>query len=313
MNIWNGIESYPDGGSEVVATIGNYDGVHLGHRAILKRVVEDARRLGLSSLLITFDPHPAVVVAPERRPSLIQTRRQKLDRLEELGLTDLLILKFDSDVAALNGEEFFGQLLAERITFRSVHVGDNFRFGRGRTGDLEVLRGLGRNMGFEVHVVPPVRLGGLTVSSSAIRRALGAGDVEQARDMLGRPYSITGEVVRGGGRGRGLQCPTANLELDNELVPRPGVYITETVALASRCPSITNVGFRPTIGGDALTVETHLLDYEDDLYGERLEVRFLARLRDEMRFDNLSELADQLARDRAAAESFFQNQRLSAP
>ena len=312
MNIWNGIGAYPEEARPVVASIGNYDGVHLGHQAILRLVVQHARRRGLPALLITFDPHPASVLAPERRPRLLQTRRQKLDRLQDTGLTDLLLLDFNEDLAALSGEQFFDGLLTPRLSLATIHVGETFRFGHGRAGDLTLLRQIGERLGFDVNGVPPVRLGETMISSSAIRAAIAEGDVTLAHQMLGRPFSILGEVVHGDGRGHSLQCPTANLEYDNELVPRPGVYVTETVVLANRCPSVTNVGYRPTVGGASLTVETHLLDFEEELYGERLEVRFLAYLRDEQRFDSLSELADQLARDRAAAESYFQNQQLRA-
>jgi len=312
VNIWNGIGAYPENTPPVVASIGNYDGVHRGHQTILKHVVDDARSRGISSLLITFDPHPASVLAPERRPKLLQTRRQKLDVLQESGLTDLLFLEFDRELATLSGEEFFDGLLMPRVSFAAIHVGDSFRFGRGRDGNLELLRRIGARFGFDVKGVSAVREGEQTISSSAIRAALTAGDVEGAQQMLGRPFALLGEVIRGDGRGHSLQCPTANLEFHDELLPRSGVYVTETVALASRCASLTNVGFRPTVGSERLTVETHLLDFSEDLYGETLEVRFLARLRDEERFADLSALADQLARDRAAAESFFRNRRLRA-
>jgi riboflavin kinase/FMN adenylyltransferase len=312
VKIWNGIGAYPENTPPVVASIGNYDGVHLGHQTILRHVLEDARSRGLSSLLITFDPHPVSILAPDRRPKLLQTRRQKLDSLQECGLSDLLFLEFDRELAALSGEAFFDSLLIPRVTFAAIHVGDSFRFGQRRSGNLDLLRSIGERHGFEVKGVPAVRSGDRTISSSAIRAAVIDGDVETAKQMLGRPFPVRGEVVHGDGRGRNLQCPTANLEFENELLPRPGVYVTETIALASRCASVTNVGFRPTVGGKTLTVETHLLDFAEDLYGETLEVRFLARLRNEESFDDLGALADQLARDRAAAESYFRNRRLRA-
>lgn len=308
MRISNGIESYPPDAQPVVATIGNYDGLHLGHREILRRVTRDARRRGVPSLLISFEPHPLEIVAPERKPKLLQTRRQKLEQFEAAGLDRILLLRFDERVAALSGRAFFQDLLLPRLGFSALHVGENFRFGHDRQGDLALLCQVGAEHGFEVHGVPPVRIGDEPVSSSAIRAAIELGDVERARRMLGRPYPVTGEVVRGEGRGRSLQCPTANVEVENELVPGRGVYVTETLALASRFPSVTNVGVRPTFGSSKLTVETHLLDFDDELYHERVEVLFLARLRDEMRFAGASELADQLARDRAAAEAFFQHQ-----
>ena len=309
MNVWNGIESYPENAPPVVGTIGNYDGVHLGHQAILHDVIEDARARGIRSLLITFDPHPVSVVAPQRKLQLLQSRGQKLESLGATGLSDLLILEFNAELAALTGEQFFEQLLGQ-VALSAIHVGESFRFGHGRQGDLDLLRQIGDRRGFEVHGVSPVVADGRVISSSAIRRALVAGDVKLSRTLLGRPYVVAGEVVPGDGRGRSLNCPTANLELENEILLQPGVYITEAMVLATRFPSVTNVGVRPTFGGDTVTVETHLLDCDEDLYHERLQVQFLERLRDEMRFDVVADLADQLARDRAAATSFFQNQPL---
>jgi riboflavin kinase / FMN adenylyltransferase len=305
MIVWNALDSFPTGREPIVATIGNFDGVHLGHQAILASVTSAARSRGVSSILITFDPHPLAVVAPSRRPRLLMTRRQKVETLEAAGLDGLLVLPFDRELAALTGDEFFDGYLAERIRFAAVHVGRNFRFGRARSGDVAALATIGTARGFGVVGIPPVEVSGETVSSSAIRGALEAGDVERARAMLGRPFTVTGEVVRGAGRGRTLEYPTANLAVENETIPGRGVYVTETVGFGSRFPSVTNVGVRPTFGGTDVTVETHLIDVEEDLYGERLEVRFLAKLRDEMTFDGPSALADQIARDLAAAEAYF--------
>jgi riboflavin kinase/FMN adenylyltransferase len=305
MNVWNALDAFPTGREPIFATIGNFDGVHLGHQAILASVVQAARLRSAPSVLITFDPHPLAVVAPSRGPKLLQTRRQKLETLEATGLDGVLLLPFDRQLAALTGEEFFGKHLAERIRFAAVHVGSNFRFGRARGGDIGLLQTLGSELGFSVVVVLPVDVEGEPVSSSAIRTAIENGDVLKARAMLGRPFAVSGEVVRGDGRGRTIGFPTANIEVDNENIPARGVYITETVAFASRFPSITNVGVRPTFGGTTLSVESHLIDVDEDLYGERVEVRFLARLRDEARFAGRAELADQLARDRAAAASYF--------
>ena len=305
MNVWNALDAFPTGREPIYATIGNFDGVHLGHQAILTSVISAARMRSAPSLLISFDPHPLAVVAPSRGPKLLQTRRQKLETLEATGLDGMLVLPFDRELAALTGEEFFGTYLAERIRFASVHVGRNFRFGHARGGDVRLLETIGAELGFSVVAVPPVDVEGETVSSSAIRTAMEEGDVAGARAMMGRPFALTGEVVRGKGRGRTLDFPTANIEVDNETVPRHGVYVTETLAFASRFPSITNIGFRPTFGGTTLSVESHLIDVDEDLYGERVEVRFLARLRDEKTFAGSAELADQIARDQAAATSYF--------
>jgi len=313
MNIWNGIDDYPEDRGRVVASIGNFDGVHVGHQRILDGVVAEASRRDLPALLITFEPHPVAVVAPERRPALLQTRRQKLDCLEQAGLSDVLILRFDAEVAALEGAAFFEQLLCPRVDLGAVHVGENFRFGRDRLGDLQLLRRIGERASFEVVGVPPVRLGDHTVSSSAIRLAVTNGDVERAAALLGRCFSLTGEVVRGDGRGTGLDFPTANHDVENEILPGNGVYVSETLALAGHYPSMTNVGVRPTFGGRSVRVESHLLEFDGDLYGERIEVRFLARIRDEQEFATPAELSDQIARDRAAAEAFFHNLPFRAP
>jgi riboflavin kinase/FMN adenylyltransferase len=306
MNVWNGLDSLSGDRSPVVASIGKCDGVHLGHQEILQRMVDEGRRHGLPALLISFDPHPVAVLAPERMPRLIQTRRQKLAALDATGLSDFLILPFDREIAALDGRQFFTRVLLPRLQFRALFVGEGFRFGRDRSGDIDLLRRIGEEQGFEVHTVPPVVVDGRVVSSSAVREAITEGDVEQATRWLGRPFALTGEVVEGSGRGRELYFPTANLEVENELLPKPGVYVTRTEALAARYPSVTNVGVRPTFDETLLSVETHLLDFDDDLYGERIEVGFLARIRDEMRFADASQLADQIARDRAAAMSYFQ-------
>jgi len=305
MNVWNSLDAFPTGREPICATIGNFDGVHLGHQAILASVIGAAKQRSSPSLLISFDPHPLAVVAPSRGPKLLQTRRQKLEALEATRLDGILMLPFDRELAALTGEEFFGGYLAQRIRFATVHVGSNFRFGRARGGDIRLLQTIGAELLFSVIAVPPVTVNGEPVSSSAIRTAIDEGDVAKARAFLGRPFAVTGEVVRGEGRGRTLGFPTANVAVDNETVPRRGVYVTETVAFSSRFPSITNVGVRPTFGGTTLAVESHLIDVHEDLYGERVEVRFLARLRDEATFAGPTELADQLARDHAAATSYF--------
>jgi riboflavin kinase/FMN adenylyltransferase len=248
------------------------------------------------------------VLAPGRKLRRLQTRGQKLESLERTELGDLLILRFDEALAALSGEEFFQQMLLERVRFAAIHVGENFRFGRGRTGDISLLKRLGTLCGFEVQAVPTLAVDQRPVSSSAIRESLDQGDVATAARMLGRPFAVLGEVVHGDGRGRELGCPTANLALENEIVPAPGVYLTEAVVLASRVPSMTNVGRRPTFdaGSGEPVVETHLLQFDEDLYGERLELRFHARLRDERRFAGADELAAQLAHDRRAAQAYFE-------
>ncbi len=312
MNVWNGIDRYPADVGPVCATIGNYDGVHVGHAAILRQVVERARREDAAAVLVTFDPHPLTIVAPDRRPSILQTRDQKLAALEDAGLDGVLFLEFTPALARRTGREFLDTVLGSGLDLRSVHVGGNFRFGRDRSGDVALLRSVGETRGFDVVQVGAVEIDGAIVSSSAIRARIAAGDVDGAARMLGRTYAIEGEVVRGDGRGRSLDYPTANVASDNELIPARGVYVTETVWNAARHPSVTNVGVRPTFDGERLAVETHLLEFDGDLYHSRVEVRFLARLRDELRFRGPVELSDQIGRDLAAAVAYFENGALGA-
>lgn len=313
MDVWNGIERIPDAAGPVCATIGNYDGVHLGHASILRAVVDRARREEATSLLVTFEPHPTHVVAPARAPRLLQTRDQKLRALESTGLDAVLVVPFTPELARLSGVEFLDAVFGAALELRSIHVGGNFRFGRNRSGDVTLLRSAGALRSFDVVEVEAVMVDGEVVSSSAIRKRLkDGGDVDGAAAMLGRPFALAGEVVRGDGRGRRLRYPTANLACGEALIPARGVYVTETAVEAAVHPSITNVGVRPTFDGERPTVETHLIDFEGDLYHRRLEVHFLARIRDEMRFDGPAALSDQIGRDLAAAHAFFENGALGA-
>ena len=310
MKVWNGLDDLAEERPAVVASIGNYDGVHVGHQAILESAVANAGQRGLVAALITFDPHPLTVVAPDRRPELVQTRRQKLRCLERTGIDEVLIVPFDAALARLEAEAFFDDYLLPRYPLAAVHVGQNFRFGKARRGDVDLLAAIGGRAGFDVECVQAVEVDGRTVSSSAVREALREGDVALAERLLGRPFALTGLVARGEARGRELGFPTANLEPDNMFLPRSGVYLSHVRALAGRHAAMTNVGLRPTFGGERVSVEAHLLDFDQDLYGQRIEVLFLERLRDEQRFDSPQELADQLARDRAATESYFAQLRL---
>jgi len=290
---------------EPVATIGNFDGVHRGHRAIIERVLERARHLGGTSVVITFDPHPLVVLAPGRAPHMITTRRQKLALLEAAGIDAVLVLPFDTALAAVGAADFVAGHLAGRLGLREVYVGANFNFGRGREGDAAALVDLCAGHGISAAQVDEVRFLGSPVSSSRIRRALAAGEVELARELLGRPFAVDGTVTRGAGRGAALGIRTANLRVANALLPQDGVYVTETHVDGRRLPSVTNIGSRPTFPDQAFAVETHLLDAAPDLYGHPIEVAFLARLRQELRFDSAQALVEQIRRDIERARAFF--------
>lgn len=293
---------------ELVLTIGNFDALHRGHQALIGRVVERARAANVEAGLITFEPHPANVLHPESGLKRLTTRDQKTRLLAALGVDVVLIIAFTPEFAEIEAETFVRRLLWERLRAREVHVGEGFSFGNARRGDLELLKSLGDELGFSAQGMTEMRNGGELISSSRIRTAIEAGDVGNGRSMLGRPYAVEGDVVRGSGRGAGLGWPTANLDLVNELVPLSGVYVGEArFGGAQRYAAAINVGTRPTVeqhGADTV-VEAHLLDFDRSCYGERMELAFLERLRDERRFPDLVELKEQIGRDVRATREYF--------
>ncbi|MFQ5877066.1 MAG: bifunctional riboflavin kinase/FAD synthetase [Acidobacteriota bacterium] len=291
-----------------VATIGNFDGLHRGHRSIIERVLERAAATGGSSLLITLDPHPLAVLAPDRAPAMITTRRQKLALLEGAGIGFTLVLPFTVELAAVTADRFVREYLARGLDLREVYVGASFNFGRGREGNAALLVALCSGLGIRAEEVPEVRYLGSPISSSRIRRAVLAGEVELARELLGRPYVIEGRVVRGDARGAELGFPTANLEASNELIPQDGVYVTRARLGGETRPAVTNIGSRPTFDGARYAIETHILDGGGDLYGREMEVQFLARLRQELKFESARALVAQVRRDVERARAYFRNQ-----
>ncbi|HZN03979.1 MAG TPA: bifunctional riboflavin kinase/FAD synthetase [Candidatus Polarisedimenticolia bacterium] len=291
--------------SNPVATIGNFDGVHRGHQAIFARVLERAGALGGTSVAITFDPHPLKVLAPGRAPDLIATPRQKLAFIEAAGIDAVLNLRFDAALADTGAEEFVDAYLRDALALREVYVGATFNFGRGREGTADTLVALCAARGITAGKVGEVRFLGSPVSSSRIRRAVRAGEVELAAELLGRPFAVEGTVRHGAGRGAGLGFPTANLEARSELVPGDGVYVTRTRAGDSVLSSVTNIGSRPTFADQDFAVETHLLDAQLDLYDSEIEVSFLARLRQELRFASAQALVEQVHRDVERARAWF--------
>ena len=292
-----------------VATVGNFDGLHRGHRAIIDRVLERGRGSGAATLVITFDPHPLRVIAPERAPLLLTTRRQKLALLEAAGIDLVLVLPFTQELAAMSAAAFVGRVLVEGLRLREAYVGANFNFGRGREGNADLLVRLCEERGVRAGRVEEVKILDSPVSSSRIRRALLSGEVELARALLGRPYAVEGRVVHGDSRGAALGFPTANIEPANELVPQDGVYVSEAIVDGSAQPSVTNIGTRPTFGAASRAIETHILDSPGDLYGRSLEVRFLARLRQELKFDSPKALIGQIERDVRRAREYFRDRK----
>jgi riboflavin kinase/FMN adenylyltransferase len=290
---------------ETVLTIGAFDGVHRGHQALIGVVVSRARTAGRRAALITFHPHPAVVLAPDRAPRYLTTPGEKVAMLEGLGLDLVILLPFDRQVAATPARDFV-EMLSARLNLQELWVGPDFALGRDREGDIPYLRALGQELGYELHVFEPVLEGDQVVSSSRIRALLRQGDVEGAARLLGRYPSLSGEVVVGARRGRSLGFPTANLEVRPErAVPADGVYAVFAILGAERYPAVANVGVRPSFDNGQRTVETHIFDFNQDIYGCDLVVEFVARLRDERRFRDIDDLVVQMGEDSRLARQLL--------
>lgn len=297
----------PQGWPSPAITVGNFDGVHLGHRALAAVAVGDAHQLAGTAVVLTFDPHPARVLSPDRGPSALMTLDQKARALSALGVDVLAVLPFTRAIAERTAESFVSDVLHGALGARLVVVGENFRFGKGRRGDVSLLRRLGDELGFRVEAVAPVLQEGAPISSTRIREALARGDVEAAGVLLGRPYSLEGTVIRGDGRGRTLGIPTANLDSENETIPGRAVYagLATVVGDEETFRAVVNVGRRPTFGGGETTVEAHLLECDRNLYGGRLRLAFHQRLREERRFPGPAELLTQIHEDIAQARALL--------
>jgi len=293
-------------------TIGNFDGVHLAHQALLRRVVESAREVGAVPTAVTFDPHPVRVLAPGRAHPLLTSIERRARLIEQLGIERLVVLAFDLDLAGLSPGEFVRTILVERLRAVSVLVGPNFRFGRRQAGDVTLLGELASAEGFRLEILPILHLRHERVSSSRIRGLIAAGHVPMAGRLLGRPFSVEGPVVHGSGVGRAQTVPTLNLAPIAEQLPRTGVYVTRTRLGEQFHDSVTNVGYKPTFGEHRLTVESYLLNFSGEIKEAEMEVAFLYRLRDEMKFPNPAALKAQIQTDAARSLKFFRLlQRLS--
>jgi riboflavin kinase/FMN adenylyltransferase len=312
MRLYRTLDDVPSDFGPCVLTIGNFDGVHFGHRRILKQVVALAAERGWQSAVLTFDPHPTKVVAPDRTPVLLTAPAHRAELMEEEGIAEVLILPFTEEIARLAPEDFVKQLLVDRLGVRAVLVGDNFRFGYRQSGNTQMLAGLGQRLGFETVIVPAVNWRGRMVSSSGIRALLKSGRVSLAARMLEHPYSLDGAVVEGRGVGSKQTVPTLNLAPDAGLIPASGVYVTRAYDLADgrQWNAITNIGYRPTFGAsDQLSIETFLLDPFSGGTPERLRVEFLWRVREERKFDSPAALKEQILRDVSMAQRYFRRTR----
>ncbi len=295
------------GGRKVCLAIGTFDGVHLGHQQIIRQTVADAEQHEAVALVVTFDRHPRAVVTPDRVPPLIYSLPQKLRAVAALGAEATLLIHFDEGFSRQSGEEFIRGLTRDLGRIHSICVGRTFTFGHQRSGNVELLKRLGRELEFQVHGLAAVALNGQPLSSTRIRDAIRTGRLEAASQMLGRGYALAGVVVRGDQLGQQLGFPTANLDTTGLVLPPNGVYAVHAHAQGKSHRAVLNIGYRPTVASAApqLRVEVHLLDFKGDLYGQELEATFVDRLRDEQKFVSLEALQRQIARDIAAAQELF--------
>ncbi|HQR03160.1 MAG: bifunctional riboflavin kinase/FAD synthetase [Proteobacteria bacterium] len=290
-----------------VLTIGNFDGVHLGHVAVLERLQACSREQGLPSTVMTFEPHPRELFTPDRAPVRLTSLREKLQLLESLGVNNAYVCHFTRQVAGFEAADFVRRVLVEQLSTRHVIVGDDFRFGKNRGGDYALLQHMGVQQGFGIEAMPTVDMDGTRVSSSAVREALAGGELDLAARLLGRPYAISGRICHGDKIGRTLGFPTANVQLKRRRLPLTGIYAVTVTGIDKRhLPGAASLGVRPTVrDGLRPTLEVHLLDFDRDIYGAHISVHFLKKLRNEEKFDSLAALTAQIERDVAATRDYF--------
>ena len=307
MRLFHGTEN-ADIARPTVLTLGVFDGLHLGHQLIMKTVVERARVTNGVPTVITFEPHPRAVLHPESAPPLLQTLDQKIEALAVLGIEQVIVIHFNQAFSQIRAEDFLRNVVSGRLQAKEVYLGRGFFFGHNREGNIDLLRRVSQQLGFFADEVPEVRLRGKRIGSTVIRQLLIEGRVNLARRMLGRPYGVEGPVERGAARGANLGFPTANVQPHNRVIPQRGVYVTATLIDGQWRRSVTNIGVRPTFG-DAMepSVETHVMSWSGDLYGDVVRVRFLHRLRDEKKFGSIDELKRQIERDVTRGHRFFEH------
>ena len=291
-----------------VATIGNYDGIHLGQRKVIDAAVNRAKELGVESVLITFDPHPVSILRPDAAPPILTLEHQRLRLLEEAGVDVLLFIRFTRELAHMDPETFVRDFLHGRLALEEIYVGDDFGFGKGRRGNVDLLAEMGEDLGFKVYGMGQETYRGEVISSTRIRQAIEEGELGLAMELLGRPYGVAGTVVRGDQMGARLGWPTINLQPDNEHLPCDGVYCGQVFFpdMPATFDCVTNVGTRPTVYENyQKVVESHILGFSADVYGEKVEVRFFKRLRDEKMFPSVMDLSAQISRDVEATREYF--------
>jgi len=303
MVVHDGFEAWKTIGRTSIS-LGNYDGVHLGHRVILEKTIELARNANIPGVAVTFDPVPKKILQPQTAPPLIQTLQQRLAKLESLGMEHTIVVRFSAEFAQKSPEEFVQQFLIDKLRVQYFVVGENFSFGHQKQGDLSLLKRMGSVNDFQVVGIPEVYKNGIRISSSQIREFIQQGRMQEAADYLGYPFALIGKIVEGEHLGGKIGIPTANLDFENEIVPAKGVYVCRASVEGQNYCAVTNVGVRPTFQGKKLTVEAHLLDFSGDLYGVRMELHFFHRLRDEMRFAGVEQLKAQIQKDIEQTKKF---------
>src|ERR1700731_2113262 len=307
MQVFHKVDEIPASFGATIVTVGNFDGVHRAHAHVLEEIVSQARSSGATSVAVTFEPHPTRILRPDSGLKLLTPTAEKLRLLESTGVDAVLLLPFGRDLSLMTPRQFAERILKKKVHAREVHEGFNFRFGHKAAGDVNMLRDFGREMGFEVKVYPEMTLRGEPVSSSHIRKLISEGRVSRARHLLARPFCILSSPGRGRGYGSKYTVPTINLARYEELVPKDGVYISCTRVGTETFESVTNVGNRPTFGADSFAVESHLLNFHPiELTPEtEVEISFLGRLRDEIKFPSVEVLREQIARDVRTARRYF--------
>jgi riboflavin kinase / FMN adenylyltransferase len=310
--IIRGFHNLPDAPEGCVATIGNFDGVHLGHQAVLTQLAMKGETLGLPAVVITFEPQPFEYFVPDQAPARLTRFREKVEALSVYAIQQICVLRFNETLARMKAETFIQRLLVDGLNVRYLVVGDDFRFGRHRKGNFAMLQQAGRDHGFQVVNMHTFAIDHKRVSSTRIRDALRQGDLETAERLLGRPYRVSGRIAHGDKRGRKMGFPTANIHLHRCKIALSGVFAVQLFGLDEEpINGVANIGIRPTIGGDKALLEVHLFDFQREIYGEHVQVHFLHKIRDEQRFDGLEGLMAQIEKDCEQARAFFADQRRS--
>ena len=305
MQVYYDIETPSELFQESIVTVGVFDGLHIGHQAVIHRLLAQAEKFKLASVVLTFDPPPLAFLAPEKCPPALTTLPKKIEILERLGVNAVVFARFDAYLQQMSPDTFVQQVLLQRLHARQVIIGYDWQFGKGRSGNAEALQQLGEQYRFDVTIVEPIQLHGAPVHSTRIREAIASSNLDIVSELLGRRYSIMGEIVQGEGRGRQIGFPTANIDARNQMLPPSGVYAIQAKLEGHTFGGVTNMGTRPTFDGEKFQIETHLFDFEKMVYGKKIEIFFLEKIRDEQKFPTLETLIDQIKRDVATAKAIL--------